>query len=107
MNDISNPNYRKLPLRLKEFRNHIKKNQEEFGKLIGMGQAGVSAMENQLSDITMITLYKLVDLGLNPDWLIMGNGPMLYADRDDTTAPTLETRTFGQYTEYIIKVPTI
>ena len=107
MSDVVSAQYQQVPLRLKQFRHKLGLNQEDFGKLLELGQGGVSAMEKGTSVLTLLTIYKLLGQGLNPDWLLLGKGPMLYADREDKDAPVLETRKFGQYTEYVVRVPTV
>lgn len=63
--------------RIKEIRKELDKNQEEFGRLIGIGKTAVSKLEkgeNSPSDQTVILICK--EFNINEEWLRYGTEPM-------------------------------
>ncbi|MGF7218653.1 transcriptional regulator with XRE-family HTH domain [Spirosoma lacussanchae] len=103
MIDIGNQ-HQSVRLRLREFRQHLKLNQGEFGALLGLDQTQVSAMEKGKSDLTIKTLYALVKLDCNPMWLLLGQSPVQLSAATNPPA-TVEVRERAQHVEYIIQVP--
>lgn len=63
--------------RIKEIRKELDKNQEEFGRLIGIGKTAVSKLEkgeNSPSDQTVILICK--EFNISEEWLRYGTEPM-------------------------------
>lgn len=90
-----------LPKRFKQFRQHLSKTQTEFGMMLDVRQTTVGSIENGTNDMTMKMAYQLIDLGCNPTWLMLGEGPMM---KTADTSPTVEVRKRGEVTEYIVRV---
>lgn len=64
--------------RLKELRNALKMNQEDFGKLLGITKSGVSDIESGRRKVTdqHVIMLKSQKPSLNEDWLRNGSGKM-------------------------------
>lgn len=62
--------------RFKELRLVLKKNQEEFAELTGISRPSVHRIEKNDSEIGIEVLSKLYAHGVNPTWLITGQGNM-------------------------------
>ncbi len=63
--------------RIKKIRKDLNKNQEEFGKIIGIGKTAVSKLEkgeNSPSDQTVILICK--EFNISEEWLRYGTGSM-------------------------------
>lgn len=63
--------------RIKELRNYLNLNQEEFGSRIGIGNTAVSKIEkgqNNVSEQVLILICK--EFGVNEKWLRTGAGNM-------------------------------
>lgn len=95
------PAHESLPKRFKQFRQYLNKTQAELGETLEVRQTTIGSIENGTNDLTMKMAYQLVDLGCNPVWLMLGEGPMI-----KTTEPgaTVETRRRGTVIEYIVRV---
>lgn len=66
--------------RLRAFRTSLGMTQEELGRAIGGTKRGVQDNELGKSSPQTRFLAKLADLGLNLNWLVNGQGPMLLKD---------------------------
>jgi len=71
--------------RLKLFRNLLGLSQKKLAESIGFSQRAVSHWEKAESDIPTVALKKLkVQLGLNIDWLLTGEGKPLLTTKMKT-----------------------
>lgn len=66
--------------RLRAFREHVGLSQEALGRAIGGTKRGVQ--DNELGKSSPQSRYigRLVELGLNANWLLTGEGPMLTSE---------------------------
>lgn len=72
--------------RIKQVRIQAKLNQVEFGERIGLGQAGVSALEKGIRGITDRNIQLICkEFNINEEWLRTGQGDM-YKLVDDKLA---------------------
>lgn len=100
----------KLNFRLKEFRKRLGLKQDEMAAELSritadkITQGMVSNYESGRFEPGFTILYALFSLGLSPDYLFLGDGPMLHAEKNDPAAPVLETKRFAGHTEYVIRV---
>lgn len=61
--------------RIKKIRNKLNMNQSEFGNKIGLGQAGVSAIEKGIRGITERNIQLICEkFDVNEEWLRTGAG---------------------------------
>ena len=61
--------------RIKLIRDAVRLNQTEFGKKIGIGQAGVSAIEKGIRDVTDRNIQLICErFNVNEEWLRTGAG---------------------------------
>ncbi|OJW75691.1 helix-turn-helix transcriptional regulator [Spirosoma sp. 48-14] len=95
--------YNTLADRFRQYRKHLGLSQTEFGQRIELDQTAVSAIEKGRQDVTIRTVYKLIELDCNPNWLLLDEGPMQLSKLSSQGA-SLEVRQVGSKTEYIIRV---
>ena len=73
--------------RFKELRKACKKNQTDFGKILGLSVSGVSDIEvgrRSVTDKHLIMLSNWDEYNVNIDWLRTGNGEMFLPNETDT-----------------------
>ena len=69
--------------RLRQVRKHLKMQQIDFAKRLGLSQAGVSWLEQDGNTVTEQTIRLLhLDFHVSEEWLRTGNGPMFSTDDD-------------------------
>lgn len=70
--------------RFKLIRKNAKLSQKEFGERIGLGQAGVSWLEQSGNNITDLKIRQVCSLfGINENWLRTGEGEMKSESDED------------------------
>ncbi len=100
---ITNPHYESLPLRLRQFRMHLGLSQAAFAELLGFDQTAISTMETGKQDITLKTIYRLMNADCNPIWLLSGVGPWQLSKVTHPDA-SVEVRKLPGATEYVVRV---
>lgn len=82
---------RGIGLRMKTAREHFRLTQEELGKAVGASKRGIQENEarNRVPGADVVAGF--VRLGINANWLLIGEGPMLLAELiTPTTAPVVQ-----------------
>ncbi|GAB4052457.1 helix-turn-helix domain-containing protein [Spirosoma litoris] len=97
-----NTHYESHQERFKQYRKHLGLSQTEFGDKLGLTQVTVSAIEKGKQDITIRTIYDLVELDCNPNWLVLNIAPMRLSQVG--VGPTVEVIEYKELTEYRLRV---
>ncbi|SOZ12047.1 helix-turn-helix domain-containing protein [Cupriavidus taiwanensis] len=88
MSESANTTAEAIGERLRAFRTHMGVSQDRLGQLIGGTKRGVQDNENGRNAPQSKVIAGLVGLGLNANWLLTGDGPMLLSDlKVGQTAP--------------------
>lgn len=84
--------------RIKELRVRLNFNQSDFSSRIGIGQAGLSAIEKGIRNVTDRTIKDICrEFNVNEEWLRTGNGEMYNQLPDeDELAKYIEDLLFGE-----------
>jgi transcriptional regulator with XRE-family HTH domain len=73
--------------RMKAVRNHLGLTQADFAKLVGASKPGIQDNESGKNMPGGKVLKGLSANGVNTNWLLTGEGPMLLADLDQEAPP--------------------
>lgn len=98
--------------RLREFRKRLGLKQDEMAaelsRLTGekITQGMLSNYEAGRFEPSLSILMAYFNLDLSPNFLFLRKGPMLLSESEHLDAPSLETKRYGNYTEYVIRVKT-
>ena len=69
--------------RLRQVRKHLKMQQSDFAKRLGLSQAGISWLEREGNGVSEQTIRLLhLDFHVSEEWLRTGEGPMFSAEDD-------------------------
>ena len=69
--------------RFRQVRKHLKMQQSEFAKRLGLSQTSVSWLEQEGNTVSEQTIRLLhLDFHVSEEWLRTGNGPMFSAEDD-------------------------
>lgn len=69
--------------RLRQIRKHLKMQQSEFAKHLGLSQTSISWMEQEGNAVSEQTIRLLhLDFHVSEEWLRTGEGPMFSAEDD-------------------------
>ena len=63
--------------RIKKLRKHLGLSQKDFGEKIGVGTSHISQWERELSMPSSKALIGMANLGVNINWLLIGDGEMI------------------------------
>lgn len=80
MTESANRHQDEIGERLKAFRTQLGVSQDRLGEMVGGTKRGIQENEGGRSAPQAKVMARLVELGLNVNWLLTGVGPMLLKD---------------------------
>lgn len=93
--------------RVKQLRNVLKKNQDEFSDIVGISRQSLYRIEKNQSEIGIDFLNKIGQIGANTDWLITGEGEMFRSDETDTELTAAGNSELAPEDSSVVKIPVI
>lgn len=94
-----------IGLRLKKIRNELSLNQSDFASRIGIGQAGLSALEKGIRTLTDRN-YKLIcsEFNINEEWLRSGMGEMFEQNDNEILNTIIKEYHLGEKDKFLLNV---
>lgn len=75
-----------INLRIREIRKELKISQQQLAHLLDLSQAFIALVEKSQRNITENHINKLIEIGVNEDFIRNGNYPILSKDIEEATA---------------------
>ena len=86
--------------RIKAARDSLGLSQDGLALAVGVSKRGIQSNERQISVPGGEVICGMVHLGINANWLLTGEGPMLLADLVDATAERRQVALIRAFDEY-------
>lgn len=75
-----------INLRIKVIRKELKISQQQLANLIDLSQGAINLIEHGQRNVTENHINKLIEIGVNEDFIRNGNYPILSKDIEEATA---------------------
>lgn len=93
--------------RIKEIREFLQESQKKFGERLGITPMQVSLLENGQRDVKIELINQLEQIGIDPRWLITGEGEMFRSDETDIELTAAGNSELALGDSSVVKIPVI